>query len=251
MQLRQEPQFFEMNHQLTYYECDESGHPSMSMLLSMFSMVSDAHCLFLGMDTATIQQTGGAWVITNYEGTLAKNQPTFGDQVVLGTRPLEYNRFFATREFWLRSENGQEYARVKGMFVFMNLTTRKMESIPAQLIEPFQSSQTKRIAHLRRPQDLADGKAVQADYRVRYFDIDVNHHVNNARYFDWLLAPLEREFLSQHRVATFAIQYSQEVRPHEMVTSVGHYHQGKQGLESQHQIKVGDRLCTIADFTWY
>lgn len=251
MELRQEPQFFEMQHQLTYYECDESGHPSMSMLLSMFSMVSDAHIIFLGMNTDLIQKTGGAWVVTNYEGTLSKQQPVFGDQVVLGTRALEHNRFFASREFWLRSLSGVEYARVKAMFVFMNLTTRKMESIPEQLIAPFHTKATKRITRLRRPNELTTGQRVEANYQVRYFDIDVNHHVNNARYFDWLLAPLEREFLQQHRVAKFAIQYSQEVRPHELVTSIGSYHHNGQPIESEHQIKVGDRVCTTADFSWY
>lgn len=251
MKLRQEPQFFEMAHRLTYYECDESAHPSLSMLLSMFSMVSDAHSISLGMDTTEIQQTGGAWVITNYEGTISQTLPTFGDQVVLGTRALAYNRFFALREFWLRSIDGQEYARAKAMFVFMNLTTRKMESIPEKIIAPFHSPMVKRIPRLRRPQELNDGQCKSADYQVRYFDIDVNHHVNNARYCDWFLAPLGRQFLQDHRIANFAIQYSQEVRPDEIVHSIGHYCVADQQLISSHQIKMGKQECAIADFTWY
>ena len=42
MELKQETQTYEMPHLLTYYECDETGHPSMSMLLSMISMASEA-----------------------------------------------------------------------------------------------------------------------------------------------------------------------------------------------------------------
>ena len=64
MELRQEKQVYEIPHRLTYYECDDTGHPTMGMLLSMMTMVSDAHSIALGMDTATIQRTGGAWVIT-------------------------------------------------------------------------------------------------------------------------------------------------------------------------------------------
>ena len=83
MELKQEKQAYEMPYQLTYYECDDTGHPTMSMMLSMMTMVSDAHCISLGMDTATIQQTGGAWVITEYDGEVAAD-----------SRPL------ATRSSW-------------------------------------------------------------------------------------------------------------------------------------------------------
>ena len=37
MELKQEAQTFEMPHLLTYYECDETSHPSLSMILSMIS----------------------------------------------------------------------------------------------------------------------------------------------------------------------------------------------------------------------
>lgn len=47
MELRQEKQVYEIPHRLTYYECDDTGHPTMGMLLSMMTMVSDAHSIAL------------------------------------------------------------------------------------------------------------------------------------------------------------------------------------------------------------
>lgn len=252
MKLTQSTDTYEMDHLLTYYECDETGHPTMSMLMSMFSMVSDAHSIFLGMDNQTIMETGGAWVINGYAGTLTADQPHFGNHVVLGTRAVAYNRFFALREFWLRSTAGKVYAKVQCMFVFMNLTTRKLKTIPPQLIEPFNSPELNRLPRIRRPHKLsADTPSQQADYQVRFFDIDVNHHVNNARYFDWLLAPLGDDFLRHHRVRSFAIQYSHEVRPQQVVRSILTTEEDGGQLTSQHQILVGTTECTKADFVWY
>lgn len=68
MELKQEAQIFEMPHLLTYYECDETSHPSLSMILSMISMVSDEHSMALGMGTEEIQATGGTWVVSGYVG---------------------------------------------------------------------------------------------------------------------------------------------------------------------------------------
>lgn len=70
-----------------------------------------------------------------------------------------------------------------------------MQSIPLGLIEPFNAPVAKRIPRLKRPQKLDEnGSIIKKNYQVRYFDLDANHHVNNARYFDWLLDPLGRVF---------------------------------------------------------
>ena len=83
MELKQETQTYEMPHLLTYYECDETGHPSMSMLLSMISMASDEHSMALGMGIEKVQATGGGtWVVSGYEGQLAEQQPVFGETII-------------------------------------------------------------------------------------------------------------------------------------------------------------------------
>lgn len=252
MKLTQEAQTFEMPHLLTYYECDETGHPSMSMLLSMISMASDEHSISLGMGIDEVQQTGGTWVVSGYEGHMTKDQPTFGTTVILGTRAVAYNRFFAVREFWLTDQDHQlEYAHLKAIFVFMNLQTRRMESIPPTLIKPFNSPLVKRIPRLHRPAKLAaDVPVIEKEYQVRYFDLDANHHVNNARYFDWLLDPLGRSFLRTHRVKNFSLQYLQEVRAGEVITSRVNQLQAGQ-LTTHHQIEVAGQVDALAAIDWY
>lgn len=253
MELKQDAQTYEMSHLLTYYECDETGHPSMSMLLSMISMASDEHSISLGMDTVLVQQTGGTWVVSGYEGHLTKEQPTFGDTVILGTRAVSYNRFFAVREFWMTDQEHQiEYAKLKAIFVFMNLTTRRMESIPDEMIAPYNSPMVKRISRLKRPTKITDtDQTVQKNYRVRFFDLDANHHVNNARYFDWLLDPLGRDFLRQHRPASFSLQYLQEVRDGQEVNSRVATEIGDDQLVTKHEVKSEDQVNTIAEIEWY
>lgn len=250
MDLQQNKQTYEMPHLLTYYECDDTGHPSLSMVLSMMTMVSDAHSMSLGMDTATVQATGGAWVITAYEGEFTKEQPTFGDTVILGTRALAYNRFFALREFWLTDPDHRiKYAHFRANFVFMNLEKRQLMSIPNELISRFDSPQEKRLPRLARPAELTDPDKEQ-EYRVRYFDIDVNHHVNNARYFDWLLDPLGSQFLRTHHLTKMAIKYEHEVREGVTVTSRCQVLDEPNQLTSRHTIVVDGQTCAQAEFHW-
>ena len=251
MNLQQNKQVYEMPHQLAYYECDDTGHPSMSMLLSMMTMVSDAHCISLGMDTATIQQTGGAWVVTEYDGQLSPEQPTFGDQVILGTRAVAYNRFFALREFWMDDvQHANRYLHLRAIFVFMNLQKRRLMSIPPEMITPFNSPEEKRLPRLDRPSAITTTDPASCEYRVRYFDIDANHHVNNARYLDWLLDPLGGEFLRNHRPTKLVIKYEHEVQAGATVTSQYQLVDNDQGLHSRHVILVDGQVCATAELTW-
>ena len=77
------PLVYETKHHLSYYECDATGHPSLSMLISMAVQVSEEHGNSLGLDTAAIQSYGGGWVITSYEGSFAARQPINGEELIL------------------------------------------------------------------------------------------------------------------------------------------------------------------------
>ena len=241
---------YEMQHQLTYYECTDSGHPSMSMLLSMMTMVSDAHSIFVGLDRTAVDKSGGAWVIVGYEGQLAPHQPHFGDQVIIGTRALAYNQFFALREFWLSDlDHQQQYVHVKALFVMMDLKARRLMRIPAELITPFASPLKKRLPRLAKPEQQPTEYAAR-DYQVRYFDIDINHHVNNARYLDWMLDPLGPDFLRGHRPVAFRINYEAEVQEGATVESRYYLKRQEKGVTTVHEIWAGGRCCTTAELEW-
>ena len=46
-----------------------------------------------------------------------------------------------------------------------------------------------------------------------YSELDVNGHVNNARYADWLCDALGIETMQEYRVKTMRLSYAAEIRP--------------------------------------
>ncbi|MDO4902648.1 MAG: thioesterase, partial [Limosilactobacillus sp.] len=197
-----------------------------------------------------IEQSGGAWVVIGYEGEFSPEQPSVGDEVILGTRAIEYNSFFALREFWLTDlDHKHEYARIKAMFVMMNLEKRRLMRIPNELITPYKSTLNKRLAQLKAPSKLPDDFQ-EKEYQVRYFDIDLNHHVNNARYFDWMLDPLGAEFLRTHYPAYLTIKYENEVKEESTVQSRVHIDRDGDQVKTIHEIWSHGELCTMAEMTW-
>ena len=83
MELKQSAQEYEIPHQLAYYECNELGHPTLSMVMSMLMVVADKQSDQLGLSQENIQATGGTWVIVSFEGTLDLQSLKIGDTVIL------------------------------------------------------------------------------------------------------------------------------------------------------------------------
>ena len=67
---------------------------------------------------------------------------------------------------------------------------------------------------------------------VRYSDLDVNGHMNNCRYMDWVSDTLPGSFHGSHRVSEFTVNYLSEAR---------------EGEELRLQFQLADGPCLGVD----
>lgn len=245
-------QVYHFEHELMYYECDQTGQLSVEMLVNLLIAASEKQNRQLGFDEDAAQQFNGGWVILNYDAEIMGDLPQVGDQISIDTRVVAFNRFFVLREWQLLDPAGQCLAKIRGLFAFMDLDKRRMAPIPDALMGPYLPEAVKRLPRLKSPaKQERDNNWDMQDYHVRYYDIDANRHVNNARYFEWLLDPLPANFLLHHRVKSFQMNYHREVRMDEDIQSyVSPVVEEQDGLVSHHRIELGGQLCALAEFHW-
>lgn len=234
------------DHRIVYYESDDTGHLTIAMLINLLVLVSDDQSNQLGMDTAFVNSLGVGWVVTQYHLQVTR-RPKTGEIVTLKTKATAYNRYFAYREYWLLDAQGDTLAYAEGIWVTMSYATRKIATIPEELMTPYESEKTSKLPRLPRPERLDTAATVRTQpYTVRYFDIDNNGHVNNAHYFDWLLDTLPADFLRHHEPTDIRIRFENEVQYGHQVASEVVQHD----LTTQHQIKLGATIAALATVTW-
>ena len=117
--------------------------------------------------------------------------PKVDEKVRIVTEAESYNRYFCYRNFWLYDEAGNECVFVQSIFVMMSYETRSMVPVVPEIMAPFESMAIKGSKRFPRIKKIDSEKASQKEYRVRYFDIDGNQHVNNVHYFEWMLDALD------------------------------------------------------------
>lgn len=241
---------FSEKHEIQFYECDGTGRLMLPMLLNIVIKTSEAQSLALGRGTDYVNSLGYGWVITEHDLKINR-LPKTGEIVTVTTQAQEHNKYFCYRYFWLHDEAGNELVEIQSTFVVMDFNTRKMVSVPEDLIAPYGSQKIKSIKRGEKIEELDSYD--ERSYRVRFSDIDTNHHVNNSKYFDWMTDCLPIDYLLSYAPKQVLIRFAKEVNYGEQVSSRWAHPKVEGKLvedETIHNVFVGDNKCAEALIKW-
>ena len=189
---------------------DVNGFIKMPQLILLSLQVSGMQSMELGVsDRDLLEQRNLVWIITDYDITVHR-LPVFDEQITIETQALAHN----------------------------------VQSVPEEITEPYESPFEKKIRRGPRYPEL--NGAMEQDYHVRFYDLDMNGHVNNSKYLDWVFEVMGAEFLTQHIPKRVHLKYVKEVLPGGMITSSVE----REGMISNHVISSEGQIHAQALITW-
>ncbi|NLI21195.1 MAG: hypothetical protein GX418_06580 [Clostridiales bacterium] len=185
-----------------------------SMFLAM-QEAGGAQSESLGIGMTALRERNLAWVINRARLHLTR-APRIGQTVTLRTWPKTPQHFFFPRyyQFWA---DGQPVGAASTLYVQLDLTARRMA-------KPWLCDHTELNCDLEPPLPLPGGiPALDAPAETfgrvaRYSDLDINGHVNNARYLDWFGDCFDHAAHGARALEDLLIHYNREIRPDEAVT---------------------------------
>lgn len=231
-------------HQVAYYQGDTKKQMTLAMLVNVAILVSEHQNEELGITNELMQQHQVGWVVTQYQINVNR-MPKVDENVIFATTATAYNKFFCYRDFWVADQAGHRLVTIHSAWVMMSYQTRRMVAIIPEIVAKYKAPFIKGIKHFPRIHHVT-ATAAKRDYRVRYYDIDANQHVNNVHYFDWMFDHLGMPFLMAHDLVTINIRYEHELTVNDRAQSQFQL----QDLTSLHRISSGARQCAEAEVTW-
>lgn len=194
------------------YQTDMNGRMMPSAILEVMQEMAGAHAELLGIGRSTLLDMNLVWVLTRVEVQMAR-YPLFGETISVETFPMPNRRWFFPRYFIFRDEDGKQIGCAGSLWVLLDVRERRMSRPdPVLAMLPDNSDLT---APLGLPATVAEiaGAFETQTFRPVYTDLDMNGHVNNTRYLDWCCNALGIDTLRQVELASFALNYNQEIRP--------------------------------------
>lgn len=245
-----QPNVFQEKHRVTYYETDRNDRMSLKMLLNIILLVSEDQSDHLRIGSATLQAQKLGWVVIQYAIKI-NHLPRTNEIISLTTSSTAYNQFMANRNFTITDSKGQVEVKVASDWVAINLQTRQLATLSPVLVKPYGGKKVRLLPHLKRPKTIKNTDHLQIkDYRTRYSDIDLNHHVNNSCYLEWMTDVLSPRFLTDYRPYRVMIRFRDEVKYGAVVTSRADIIHQTDNVMTKHEIRSDNKLNAVANIFW-
>ena len=187
------------------------------------------------------------WVLIKMQ-ILIKRLPTWGERITLETWGKRRVKLYALRDFTVASGTGEKLVSATSSWMVLDRTSGRPQRFDKKSDSlPWQPGKDEIETNLEKVQELKKDKEL-ARFRVLFSDIDVNRHVNSARYLQWMIDSHSHEFLESTEAASIELSFLLEALPKDEVIVLSEATEDQE-LCSVRRAADGKELCR-ARFEW-
>ena len=197
--------------------CDMKGTWRLSAVLESMQEAAGAHSLLLGCGREELLKKNIVWVLSRSE--LHMNRyPRAGEKITLHTFPMPNRICFFPRYYIFTDERGEMVGKAGTLWLLLDTVTRKM--LPPGEIARLIPDNRDLTVPMNLPATVGNlqGEEFVSVYTPVFTDLDVNGHVNNTRYADWLCNTLGIDLMSENDPETIIFNYNHEILPGQEIT---------------------------------
>ncbi|GHV10785.1 acyl-ACP thioesterase [Fibrobacterales bacterium] len=194
-----------------FFDCDSSAHLRISRLSEFFQEASLSHLEEQGFDYQTMINRDKFTLLISRVKIRLTHLPLWGENITITT----WLKGFAPdkvgwNDYDVRDSQGNSIVQATSSWLLINLNDGK--AMPFKdgpyKFEISDKSAMPETIDILEPKGMPTEVLVKS---VRYSDIDLNNHVNNCRYTDWVLDTLSPEEIRERRIRSIQLNYLQQV----------------------------------------
>ena len=188
------------------YFVDDTAQMTVCSLFQLMQEISDRHAAILGAGWFSLCERGYFWVITKIQLEIHR-LPKWTEQVTLRTWVRKSNAATSPRDFEIMDSEGHLLVAANAVWAILD----KEHGYPQRIslfdngFMPQERCALESKPMTIKPITLPDTLLEQKD--VRYSDLDINKHVNNARYIQWAFDAVSEAFRQTHRIKGVAVKF--------------------------------------------
>lgn len=188
---------------------DHFGRLKPSMLLLYAQEVAGHHSDLLSFTYDALASRGLFWAIIRNRVQITR-LPREHEDITIETWPMPTTRTAYPRSTVAYDAQGNELFRSVSLWVLMDRESRSM-ILPGK--SGVELEGTLRGLEIASPRSLSPRPLGNCRSRsVCFTDLDINGHMNNTRYLDWLMDLLPSDFHKNHPIKDFTLCYMNEAR---------------------------------------
>jgi acyl-ACP thioesterase len=204
-----EPNVWQETYQIRSYEVDCHHRLSILAIFNFMQEAASRHAAALGVSIQQLLAENHTWLLSRLKIKIA-SLPVWQDRIHIRTWPSGAQRLFALRDFELQDNDNQAIAAAVSAWLVLDVEKRRPVRI-GPFVERLKPLEGDHI--LPDTLDKLPGLAMRTHEKkfvVRYRDLDINQHVNNASFVEWLVESIPIRVLHTSAPAELEINFLAE-----------------------------------------
>lgn len=166
-------------------EVDQNGKVTLSSICALFQEVAGNHALKLNFDITQLSEQNLTWVLHRMDIKMDR-YPKWRDKIIIETWPAAGDALRAYRDYRILDESGAEIGCCLSYWMMINLETRRPVRMPKKVHE-LRLEEIEHVLPVKKDRpSITDSFDEEKIFTVRQSDLDMNDHVNNSKYLEWM-----------------------------------------------------------------
>ena len=172
---------YEYTVRVRYNEVDEKSSLTDTALLDLLQNCSTFQCEDMGVGVDYYREIGKAWVLSSWQIVIDR-RPRLGESLRIQTWSTGIKRALGSRNYRMIDADGNTVVYAYSLWAYIDTATMLMAECPQNEIDIFGISEPLPMKVLPRRIKLMEDMTEHEPMEVKYYFIDTNHHMNNAKY---------------------------------------------------------------------
>ncbi|MFI3285074.1 MAG: thioesterase [Rikenellaceae bacterium] len=218
-----------LDHTFVVSSCDMDiwGYLKPTSLLNICQEVAYIHSSQLGFGYDLLAELNAAWVLSRVHAQIER-LPAWREQVRVRTWHKRQSGLFALRDYIFYDSQERPIIKVTTSWLIINTQTRRISRVD----RIFGSNSELQLLSYNSDALEAEAERIECmgqatpvgEHKVVYSDMDVNQHVNNARYLEWVCDHSPLQISKEHALKDFTLNFNHEAKFGELIL-LGAWHQ--------------------------
>ncbi len=228
------------------YEADTKGQATPSVLCKFMQESAWNHAEHLELGYTHLIKDNLVWVMARKKFRIHR-YPKWGETITVETWPSGQEKLLFYRDFRISNGQGDELGIASTVWFIIDIDTRRPKRVGRAL--EFKDWNLQQVFD-KLPKKIIPVEFTQPgpQVTVRYYDLDVNDHVNNIRYIDWVIDTYDHDFLQNHSLREMEINFLSESHCGQELEIF--HHRDKPGIPDFHRISRRDKDVVLATSLW-
>lgn len=197
-------------YRVTVADADFTKKMKLSAAFNYFQEIAGLHSQNLGIGFDEIQEKhNAAWVLVKMRVDIAR-YPVWDEEITVETWPQYPKKYEFDRDYLIKDMGGNIIARAVSVWAIIDINSREIKKAETIAVDYPEFITTRAIECRLGKLKPAGELEMVYERHIGCSDIDMNGHINNSKYVDFIMDCFSLEDLKKYRAQSIQVCYLNE-----------------------------------------